>query len=297
MGISTKFFGGLEGTSKSLTEGLTTPKQVKKFFSSPNESATEAKQGKGRGWKLVDINQKDLFFESPFMPSEANLNWTSGAQWEEISALGTEHPTLQFLKGNAETLSLGGMIISKRSNDVDTKLAVLQKMETKNPKTGHPSICFFSYGQLSKVCVITSLNIGKMYTSPAKRTLIVEFTIGLKRFVQPPQRLLLPKKQIPFPLWKTVYMKKGETFEILAKHHYKDVRLGNKLRKLYPKHEPVTEPKKVDLPPPEWLHRNEKPDSHIFDKDNDALKKVKLNQVNKKQGILKDNSFKTRFVV
>lgn len=181
-------------------------------------------------WTLQNLETKQLVVGD--FPAES-VNRSHGNKWAEHNALGRAKPILQFLHGQAETLSVRVRLFatSIAFNKVDKDLTLLESWMYNALSKQRPPICCFWVGSGSSMmdCVIEEIG-GIEYGKPSITGQITDISLSLN--LREYSKFDISANKI----YETRYArtKRGEYYELLAEREYDDPMLGDVIRKRHP---------------------------------------------------------------
>ena len=158
-----------------------------------------------------------------FNPPEYSLQKTN--QWAEVGIPGLGSSLLQFVKGNAQTLTMELFFDSSDAGlDVRTFTEPVVGFTAINAKTHAPPRLLFLWGSLVFPCILESVTQRFDYFNPAGMPLRAYLTVALKGYD------LLESLLASIPLEsadraKRWVFKAGDTLQGIAAQEYDDPRL------------------------------------------------------------------------
>jgi hypothetical protein len=167
--------------------------------------------------------------EVQFNPTELGIDL--GANYAELQVPGLPVPLLQFVRGEAQGLSLelflDGTDTRKTGAPADTVEARLKQLRAFvqiNPKLHAPPVCLFKWNQLEFQGVMTSLKERYSLFAPTGRVLRARATVTFKSYKAAEVQLRELKKNSPDRTHVRV-LREGETLAHVAHEAYGDPRL------------------------------------------------------------------------
>lgn len=180
-------------------------------------TSDRAKPGLG---PLRDKNVVEVLFN----PTEYGID--RGANYAEVQVPGLPMPILQFVRGEAEVLSLELFVDGSKSDGVtvEENLAALRRLVQIDPELHAPPVCAFEWGGERFVGVVTSLKEKYVLFDESGGIRRARVTLSLKsyRAVDVQQREL--KRQSP-DRTRVRVLREGETLAAIAQEAYGDARL------------------------------------------------------------------------
>jgi hypothetical protein len=105
---------------------------------------------------LINLGNGELSFEVQFNPSELSID--TGVSYAEIQVPGLQAPILQFVRGEAETLSVELFLDgSATGQSVQSSLQRIRALIAVDPRLRAPPLCRLAWGDTSFTGVVTSL--------------------------------------------------------------------------------------------------------------------------------------------
>ena len=153
----------------------------------------------------------------------------------ESGGQGQEHPLIQWVKGNVQTISLPVMLFSRDElEDIEPRYENLKKLWARDRLLKRPPVCRFTFGRvLSTLCKIRSLGGVKIYPlRPGGKARQIDLTITLVRYV--PLKLVEADTRKPVRESLQYTVGRGErSYEMLAVRLYGQgaALWGDRLRK------------------------------------------------------------------
>jgi len=266
-------------------------KDLSKFFvDKRKKNVIVGTTGDVSTWRLTNLSDNTSIV-GQFPPDDWNLDFAVSSTYGEIASTGTKHPIQQFIRGNLETISFSSMFISQVGKPALDSWRVLETLVRPSQIGNVPPICTFTYGtEISLPCKVQSARTTRILTQDDGSIRQIVFSVELSRHTDPLQGAPEPLVTKKFPILKTILLRKGDTFEHVAKMVYGSARLGPSLRKLYPGVEKSLrkgKPRYIDIPTTDWLSTHYKPTSRIFRKTKNIVTKRK-EKIEKKLEIIKN---------
>lgn len=258
-------------------------------YVNPNTSDTSVFEQRVRDaklWHLLvyedtnrpELNMGDRIY-GQFTPQDLSHNL--GANIAESGGFSRTHPLVQWVGGNAETLTFQARLFSEHANDSTAadKFKVLQLLCQSLQPMNRPPITVFFWGNAfpgGVPCLVESLG-GVKYDEIRSDGSIRGLTLSITL-----------KKTVPFLVTRVVEssmertplhtVREGETYEMIAKRKYGDPMLGVILRRENPRFpmekwaprglSNLSTNEQIKLYDRSDITKNRiKPQSHIFDPD------------------------------
>jgi nucleoid-associated protein YgaU len=175
-----------------------------------------------------EANGPQRRFSVPFNPAEFTLN--KGAQIGEIAIPGIDSPILQFIRGQAETLSLDLFFdttnkgMGAGATDVRTQTKLIYQLVKIQPKTHAPPRVLVSWGAaLSFKAIVESVQQKFTLFSPEGTPLRATLTVSFREYKTLEEQLRELNLQSPDHTRLHV-VRKGDTLSRIAAAVYDDPR-------------------------------------------------------------------------
>lgn len=140
-------------------------------------------------WKITTVEPKDSNFQNftiqgQFPVTEDGIGYTVNATVPEAASAGMFIPFVQWVRGNAQTITLPVLFYSRDKTEnikyyLDQTLRLLSDMGY-----GRPPLCKFTYGQILSLKVLITgfgeIKIARPKTDGSARK--IEFTISMTRY-------------------------------------------------------------------------------------------------------------------
>jgi hypothetical protein len=167
--------------------------------------------------------------EVQFNPTELGID--RGANYAEMQVPGLPTPLLQFVRGEAQTLSLELFLdgTDQRASappdeTVEARLLQLRAFVQIDPKLHAPPVCLFKWNELEFQGVMTTLKERYTLFSPTGRVLRARATVTFKSYKAAEVQLRELKKNSPDRTHVRV-VREGETLAHIANEAYGDPQL------------------------------------------------------------------------
>jgi hypothetical protein len=158
-----------------------------------------------------------------FNPTDYGID--RGAVYAELDVPGLDTPILQFIRGEAQTLSLSLFLDgSDGRKSVADRLNVLRNFVTIDGKLHAPPICQFQWGDQSFQGVVTSLKEKFSLFDSDGNVIRATVTLALKSYIPADVQLRTIKPASP-DRTKVRTVRDGETLAQLANEAYGEPRL------------------------------------------------------------------------
>jgi hypothetical protein len=173
-----------------------------------------------------------------FNPTEYGLD--RGAFFAELQVPGLRTPLLQFVRGEAQTLSLelfldgtdkrgalakaAALVGSSPDDSVEGRLKELRKFVEIDKDLHAPPVCQFEWGKLSFVGVVTSFKEKYTLFDERGNALRARVTLALRSYEAVEVQLREMKKQSP-DRTRVRVLREGETLAAVSAEAYGDPRL------------------------------------------------------------------------
>jgi hypothetical protein len=173
----------------------------------------------------VSVSPPDPPEGIPVMFNPTEYSVTRGVSYAEIAVPGLQMPLLQFVRGEAQTLSVELFL-----DRTDTGESVLEDLEqirrfvTIDEELHAPPVCEFQWGDVTFQGVITSLQERYALFDENGRVLRARLTVSFKSYTPAEIQSRLLNRQSP-DRTKTHVVKQGERLDLIAAAHYGDPRL------------------------------------------------------------------------
>lgn len=176
-------------------------------------------------------NQKPIPVQ--FNPTEYGID--SGAAFAELQVPGLRTPILQFVRGEARTLSLELFLdgtdkraSSKPDDSVEERLKKLRQFVEIDPELHAPPVCFFEWNDVKFTGVVTSFKEKYSLFDQSGKVLRARVTLSLKSYeaVEVQQREI--KASSP-DRTRVRVVREGETLAAISAEVYGDPRLWRAL--------------------------------------------------------------------
>jgi predicted Zn-dependent protease len=173
--------------------------------------------------RIVNLSVDGSSIEVMFNPTDYSID--RGAHYAELAVPGLETPILQFVRGEADTLSLELFLDgSTGRGKVEEKLRDLRALVKVNDELHAPPVCAFDWGGERFVGVVTSLK--EKYTLFDENGTIqrARVTLSLKSYRTVAVQQREQKRQSP-DRTRVRVLREGETLAMIANEAYGDPRL------------------------------------------------------------------------
>ena len=192
--------------------------------------------------ELVSAKLKNVSVDPPvetrvmFNPTDYGID--RGASYAELQVPGLKTPILQFVRGEAETLSLDLFLdATDKRQPVKQALDALRKFVQIDENLHSPPVCLFEWGDVSFQGVVTSLKEKFNLFDASGKVTRARVTLSLKSYQSVEVQLRELKKSSPDRTHVRT-LKEGETLAHLAQEAYGDPRLWR----------PIAEANDIDRP-------------------------------------------------
>jgi hypothetical protein len=172
---------------------------------------------------------KPPVIEVQFNPTEYGID--RGAAFAELQVPGLRTPLLQFVRGEAQTLSLELFLdgtdkrASTRPGDtVEGRLADLRKFVEIDPELHAPPVCLFQWRQVKFYGVVTSFKEKYQLFDERGKVLRARVTLSLKSYEAVEVQLREMKQQSP-DRTRVRVVREGETLAAISAEVYGNPRL------------------------------------------------------------------------
>jgi nucleoid-associated protein YgaU len=154
-----------------------------------------------------------------FNPTEYQLQ--KGNSYQEIAVPGLQSPPVQYIRGNAEKLTVELLADTSDTleNVRDTYVQPLRALLDIDPALHAPPILQFVWQGPPFVCVLESLQVTYTLFTPAGVPLRAKLSVTLKEF-RPPLEQAPPKESPDFT--KSYVVRTGDTLATIAAAAYQD---------------------------------------------------------------------------
>jgi len=177
----------------------------------------------------ISISPPPAAVEVQFNPTEYGVD--RGATYAELQVPGLQMPLLQFVRGDAQTLSLELFLdgTDKRTSatpaqTVAGRLTALRAFVTVHPELHAPPVCRFTWGEVEFTGVVTQLRERYTLFSETGAVLRARVTTTFKSYQAPEVQLRQMKLHSP-DRTRVRVLREGETLMELAREAYGDPRL------------------------------------------------------------------------
>ena len=185
-----------------------------------------------RIWNLFNTDTNELI-KGQFHPEDLTMDISTA--WSEKFGLNREHPIVQFLHGEVETISFRSRLVATTSaENLEDELDNLKGFARYDETLGRPPILDFWFGDGSfnlfrNLCRLTGLT-GITYRRPTVLGALrhVEFTINLREV----KEFSLEGPAVGNTRFHRA--KQADYYEGLAEREYGDPLLGDAVRKIHP---------------------------------------------------------------
>lgn len=199
-----------------------------------------------RVWNLFNTDTFELV-RGQFHPEDLTMDISTA--WSEKFGLNREHPIVQFLHGEVETISFRSRLVATTLiEDLEDDLDKLKSFARYDESLGRPPILEFWFGSGSfnlfrQPCRLTGLN-GISYKRPTffGNLRHVEFTINLRE---------IKEFSLEGPtIGNTRYHRavEGDYYEYLTQREYNNPLLGDAIRKIHPDQPNIQTGDVIELP-------------------------------------------------
>lgn len=196
-------------------------------------------------WTLIsqDVKTEQVMGQFP-----AEISEEVSSEYAQYKSLNRENPVVQFVSGNADTLSFTARFYARDAvfSGVKESITQLKKWARRDPKKERPQILSFRVGDgyLSmESCVITGLG-SIVYQRPTVLGALrdVSVTINLLSY----EEFTMEDAQ----LYETRYhrAKEAEYFELICENEYGNAYFGDVIRKRHPDKEIIQPSDIIKLP-------------------------------------------------
>ena len=190
------------------------------------------------------VKGKEESMEVLFNPTEYRLNKAN--QFAEVAIPGLAAPPLQFVRGNARTLSMQLFFDTyEKGSDVREHTNKIIKLLEINEELHAPPICHFNWGDLSFVGVLESANQSFTLFLPSGTPVRATVDVSFKEHYEEAKKL----ESADFA--KHYVVKRGETLSSIAGEKYGDPGLWRPIAEENGMDDPMAlEPGQVLIIPP-----------------------------------------------
>jgi nucleoid-associated protein YgaU len=161
--------------------------------------------------------------EVMFNPTDYGID--RGANYAELDVPGLKTPILQFVRGEAQTLSLSLFLDSSDARQsVEDALQALRQFISINGQLHAPPVCLFEWGEVQFQGVATSLKEKYSLFDSAGNVVRATVTLSLKSYEAVEVQIRDIKRESP-DRTRVRTVRDGETLAQLANEAYGDPRL------------------------------------------------------------------------
>lgn len=185
-----------------------------------------------RIWNLYNTDTQELI-KGQFHPEDLSMDISTA--WSEKFGLNREHPIVQFLHGQVETVSFRSRLVATTSaEDLEADLDKLKSFARFDESVGRPPILDFWFGSGSfnlfrNPCRLTGLsNISYKRPTFSGNLRHVEFTVNLREI----KEFSLEGPTVGNTRYH--HAKEADYYEGLSEHEYNNPLLGDAIRKIHP---------------------------------------------------------------
>lgn len=171
--------------------------------------------------------------EVQFNPTDYGID--RGASYSELQVPGLRTPLLQFVRGEAQTLSLELFLdgTDKRSSDdpketVEGRLARIREFVTIDPALHAPPVCKFQWNDVVFYGVVTSLKEKYSLFDESGKVLRARATISMKSYEAVEVQLREMRLESP-DRTRVRVVREGETLAFIAAEAYGNPRLWKQI--------------------------------------------------------------------
>ena len=218
-----------------------TPLRGNPFPDDPSVTVGEGSantEGSVRQWYMIVQEDTSLMTRGhrivgQFTPQQITQN--IGANIPEAGGYGRNSPIIQWIGGQLRTFTFQARLFSRHRDDstAEQKLQELEYLMEAHPGLGRPPLVTFFWGIAIPdgfPCFVESLGgINYDEIRPDGSLRGVTLSITLKRWKQFRFELVVPNRAESTPVHVVAH---GETYEMIAYHHYGDPLLGVLLRQM-----------------------------------------------------------------
>lgn len=174
--------------------------------------------------KLVNVSvDPEVAIEVLFNPTEYGID--RGVSYPELQVPGLKTPILQFVRGEADTLSLELFLDRTNTREpLEADLAQIRGFIEINPNLHAPPICRFEWGTIQFQGVVTSLKEKFQLFAEDGRVLRARVTLSLKSYKSAEVQLRELRRSSP-DRTRVRVLRERETLAQLATEAYGDPRL------------------------------------------------------------------------
>jgi nucleoid-associated protein YgaU len=158
--------------------------------------------------------------EVQFNPTEYTLS--QGASYAEIGVPGLSMPLLQFVRGEAQTLSLELFLDGSDSREsVIDRLKQLRELVQIDSELHAPPVCTFTWGDTNFQGVVTSLSERYLLFGDGGEIWRARVTVTMKSYVPPDVQAREIDRHSP-DRTKTHVVREGDRLDLIAEDEYGD---------------------------------------------------------------------------
>lgn len=174
--------------------------------------------------KLWNVSVKNpTFVEVMFNPTDYGIDW--GANYAELDVPGLKTPILQFVRGEAQTLTLALFLDgSDARRPVKDALKALRQFVCIDGELHSPPVCRFEWGDVRFQGVVTSLKEKFSLFDASGNVVRATVTLSLKSYEAVEVQIRDMKRSSP-DRTRVRSVREGETLAQLADEAYGEPRL------------------------------------------------------------------------
>lgn len=177
----------------------------------------------------VSVSPPPKAVEVQFNPTEYGVD--RGATYAELQVPGLQMPLLQFVRGDANTLTLELFLDGTNqrqsalpADTVEGRLAALRAFVTIDRELHAPPVCLFTWGEVRFTGVVTQMRERYTLFSESGAVLRARVTTTFKSYQAPEVQLREITRHSP-DRTRVRVLREGETLAQLAREAYGDPRL------------------------------------------------------------------------
>jgi hypothetical protein len=179
--------------------------------------------------KLVNVAAPEKSVQVLFNPTEYSID--QGMNYAELQVPGLQEPILQFVRGEAKTLSLELFLDgTNRRVPVEDDLEKLQAFVRIDGELHAPPVCRFEWGKVSFEGVVISFKEKFNLFAEDGKVLRARVTLTIKSY-RPPEVQLREQRPSSPDRSRVRVLREGETLAHLADAAYGDPRLWRLIAK------------------------------------------------------------------